>query len=209
MTSLYEALEDQPQTGITVSGLAPDERQELRRIQVRGTTGLQQESSGNFTDVYYLAGDEQAAAKCFVAENRELLTNIDFSKRNVVQTSVDRLVFDWILDALGERELIKYETVVLEARSDGTQWVINRERFDTAPNRRYTINEGVSARVDSSMSLQSLYNAYDGIITETKLRQNESVSGDVRQILDYYRVAPEYACRPISTEKKELAVQKQ
>ncbi|ELY94795.1 hypothetical protein C484_05182 [Natrialba taiwanensis DSM 12281] len=57
-----------------------------------------------------------------------------------------RAVYDWILHALGKRELEKYETVVLEERPDGTRWVIDRQKYDESPNRCYTVREQHSAR---------------------------------------------------------------
>jgi len=126
MTACFEQLEAEPQTEIDIGQLTTDERMVLRQIQINGTVGVTASNSvGGFTGVYYLAGDEQAAAERFVAEN-PALQEIDFSTRNPISTSVDRAIYDWILHFLGERELEKHETVVIEHRSDGTVWCVGR-----------------------------------------------------------------------------------
>lgn len=207
VTQIYEQLTDHPQTDIHIGDLNATERQELRQISVSGTKGLSQSNApGRFTDIYYLAGDERAAAELFVDENRALLEQIDFSKTDAVQTSVSRVVYDWILDALGERVLTKYETVVLEERADDTQWVIERQRFDEQPDRRYTTNESKSA-VITGTDLRTIYDEHDAEISESALRSHDDIRGNVRWLLEYYRVASGFECDPVSVDG-EMAVRK-
>ena len=207
MTASFDRLQAEPQTEIDISQLTADERMVLRRIQINGTVGVTaSESVGSFTGIYYLAGDEQAAAELFVDENREALTALDFSRRNPISTSVDRLVYDWILHFLGERELEKYETVVIERRPDGAVWCLGRRTFEETPMRRYTESDTGSARIDEE-GLEGLYESCGELITESVLRAKPQVAGDAREILDAFRHSPEFACEP-TTVNGELAVRK-
>ena len=209
MTELYEQLKERPQTDMNISNLNLEERQEVRRIQVRGTTGLQQSNTpGKFTGVFYLDGDKRAAAEVFAEANEELLDEIDFTKRNPIQTSVNRSVYDWILHAMGERVLSKFETVVLEERPDGTEWVIDRPHYESVPNRRYTAAGENSCRVDADVDLRTVFDDHKETVTESDLREYDGLDGDVRQLLDYYRSAEEFDCVP-ATVDGELAVEKQ
>jgi len=208
MTHPFDQLQERPQTELDIGQLAVDERMVLKRIQINGTVGVTAiESVGSFTGVYYLAGDEQAAAELFVAENREALQQLDFSTRNPISTSVDRLVYDWILHYLGERVLDKYETVVIESRPDGTVWCIGRRTYEGTPMRRYTESDTGSARIDDG-GLAGLYAASGELITESTLRAEPAVAGDVREILDAFRQSPAFSCEP-TTVDGELAVKKQ
>jgi hypothetical protein len=45
------------------------------------------------------------------------------------------------------------------------------------------------------------------MITETELINSE-IEGDVRQVLDYFRVSPAFNCRPTTTVDGGLAVEK-
>ncbi|WP_323172276.1 hypothetical protein [Natrialba sp. PRR66] len=147
MTEVYDLLTTGPQTQVDVSRLNFEERQDLCRIAVTRTSNVSNiGESSDFSTIYYLDGDERQAAAVFVDENRELLADVDFSKKNILQTSMPGSVYDWILHALGKRELEKYETVVLEERPDETRWVIDRQKYDESPNRRYTVREQHSAR---------------------------------------------------------------
>ena len=202
MTQQFDNLKDQPQTGIHLTDFTPDERTNVRRINLHNRSGR-----SKYTTVYYISGDEKRAAEEFVEQNREQIQTIDFSKnRNEIQSNVDREIYDWILQALGERELQKYDTVVVERRSDGTTWVIEREHFEKATARRYTISDQVAAQTQGE-TLQSLYDRFEGPITESDLRGVDAIEGDVRYVLDVYRAAPEFDCKPISVEG-ELAIQK-
>lgn len=208
MTNAYERLLEGPQTGINRSQLNFAERSEVRVIQVRGTTGLVQTNKpGKFTSVYYLAGDERAAAKCFADVNAELLDEVDFSARNTLQTSLPRDIYDRILDVTGHRKITKHPTVVVETRRDDSQWVISRDRYDNQVDRRYTTSEPGSAQVPDTVSLPEVYRAQDETITETDLRRT-AILGDVRQVLDYFRADETFDCKPTSTEAGELAVRK-
>lgn len=208
MTKIYEKLLKEPQTGINRSQLNFDERSEVRIIQVRGTTGLVQTNKpGKFTSVYYLAGDERPAVERFASVNADLLEQVDFSARNTLQTSLSRHIYDLLLDITGHRKISKYPTVVVETRRDGSQWIISRERYETQVDRRYTTSEPGSARVPDAISLPKLYRTQGSTITETRLRQT-AILGDVRQVLDYFRVDEAFDCDPVSTETGELAVKK-
>jgi len=185
-----------------------DERSELRIIQASGTTGLSQTNNpGKFTSVYYLEGDENAAAELFADINGDLIDQIDLSARNILQTSLSREMYDLILDASGRRDISRYPTVVTERREDGTLWIIDRDRYDMHIDRRYAINEPGSAKVPPEVPLQSLFAELGPVITESDLEAT-SIQGDVRQVLDYFRVASEFSCVPTSTDDKQLAVKK-
>jgi len=206
MTACFEQLEAEPQTEIDIGQLTTDERMVLRQIQINGTVGVTASNSvGGFTGVYYLAGDEQAAAERFVAEN-PALQEIDFSTRNPISTSVDRAIYDWILHFLGERELEKHETVVIEHRSDGTVWCVGRRTFEEQPMRRYTESATGSARIDEG-GLTGVYESFDQLITESTLDAKQQVAGDVREVLDAFRQSPAFQCEP-TTVDGELAIKK-
>ena len=207
MTQSYDQLKEGPQTQIDIAQMAADERVLVRKIQIRGTVGVTSTNSvGSLTGVHYLAGDEQAAAKLFVEENQDALSKVDFSRRNPISTSVDRLVYDWILHELGERELEKYDSVVIERRADGTVWCIGRQTFEETPMRRYTESGVGSARIDDG-GLTGLYESCGEVISESMLQEHSVVAGDTREILDAFRQSSEFACEP-TTVDGELAVQK-
>lgn len=208
MTDVYERLKEGPQTDIDRSQLNYRERAELRAIDVRGTAGLAQSNNpGRFTTVYYLDGDEQAAAERFAEVNADLLAAVDFTARNVLQTSLSRELYDLILDASGQRDILKYPTVVYERRPDGTVWLVDRDRYETQIDRRYTTNEPGSARAPPAVSLPDLFQTENSLITEQTLAET-ALEGDIRQVLDYFRAAEEYPCQPVSTDDGQLAVRK-
>ena len=102
MTSCFDQLQAEPRTDIDIGQLSADERILVRQIQINGTTGVTASKSvGGFTGVFYIAGDERAAAERFVTENCEALDQVDFSRRNQISTSVDRAIYDWIMHFLG------------------------------------------------------------------------------------------------------------
>ncbi len=205
MTSCYNQLQAGPQTAVDISQLSAEERILVRQIQINGTKGVTaSESVGGFTGVFYIAGDEKRAAKQFVAENRPALNAVDFSHRDPISTSVSRTVYDWILHFLGERTLEKHETVVIERRPDGTVWCIARRIFEETPLRRYTESGTGSARIDEG-GLTRVYESHGELITESTLRAESMVAGDVREILDAFRQSSEFSCEP-TTVDGELAV---
>jgi len=206
VTEAYEQLCDGPQPGITRSQLGYGERRELQMLRVRRTSDQTNAQSGTFTNVAYLEGDERAAAEEFVDQNRALLETIDFSKRNVIESAVNREIYDWILHFLGERKLRKYRSVVCETRRSGIQWVIDRDHFEANPNWRYSTDEP-SARV-TGYSLRELYDDLGAVITQRDLEAHDSVAGTVQYLLEYYRVAGPFDCEP-TTVGDELAVRKQ
>ena len=207
MTKQFDRLQEEPQTNIKRGDLNLEERSVVRSITVSGTPGRSKaDATGKFVAVYYIEGDEQRAAARFVEENTRAIEQVDFSNnRNVLQSNVDREIYDWILHALGKRCLQKYETVVLEERPDGNIWIIDRQRFEEAVDRRYAINESGTARLTAD-SIESLYERLGDVITESDLRE-AGVEGDVRQVLDLYRLDSRFACDPITVEN-ELAVRK-
>lgn len=208
MTQLYDRLKEAPQTGVSRSELNFEERARVRAIQVTGTAGLTQTNNpGKFTDVFYLEGEERAAAETFADVNAELLEQVDFTARNVLQTSLSREMYDLILDAAGNRDITKFPTTVVETHTDGTVWIINRNRYETQVDRRYTTSETGTAQVPPTTSPQAIYEQQGQTIAEADLTSTK-IEGDVRQVLDYYRVAPAFDCDPVTTADQQLAVQK-
>ena len=164
-------------------------------------------STGRFAGVAYVLGDERRAAEVFVEENREGLEEVDFSRQNLLSRNVDREVYDWILHELGERELEKYDTVVIERRpDDDVIWCISRREYEENPTRRYSTGSEGSARV-ADYSLAELYDEFGTTISEDDLSSHASAAGDVRQILDAFRVSDAFDCHPISLGD-QLAVEK-
>jgi len=207
MSTGFETLCDEPQTEIDLGQLSPDERMVVDQIQVNGTTGVtRSESGGSFTGVFYIIGDEKRAAERFVDENHEKLEALDFSRRNPISTSVDRTVYDWILHALGERELEIYDTVIIEQRRNGAVWCIGRQTFEETPMRRYTEAGTGSAKIEGVV-LEELFESFGDVITESTLNAEPAVTGDVRVVLDAFRQSTACECRP-TTVDSELAVRK-
>lgn len=214
MTRAFDLLKRSPQTKLDLGTLHVEERPLVRVIKISTRKGHRKKrSTGRFTPVYYLAGDQRRAAEVFVEANRDRLENVDFSSRNVVESSVDRAEYDWIRHAVGWCTLEVYDSVVVEERADGSTWVVEGQRYVDHVDRRYTTSEVGSALVTGE-SLRELYDRLDGDITESFLRA-AGVEGDVRQVLEYYRVAPQFACGPVfetgetekqpSTEEQESA----
>lgn len=115
-------------------------------------------------------------------------------------------LFDWILHYYGERDLEKYESVIREVRPDGPTWVISRQHYDDYPQRRYSIGETPSVRIDQ-LSLEELYESFDDAITMTELEAHDAIEGDSRYVLEYYRVADGFSCDPVSIDGG-MAIQK-
>lgn len=213
MTKFYDRLQEGPQTDVDRAQLSLKERAELRTLRVRSSRGGPVNIPDRFTDVYYLQGDERRAAKRFVEENRKQLEMVDFSGPNFVAASLSREMYDWVLHFLGERELRKYSNVIYERRRDGTEWVIDREHFERFPDRRYTRSKEPSVRIDPAYSIHEVYDELGDPIRESDLRKHPAVSGEVRCLLEYFRVAGAYDCAPVTITKDdglrtELAVEK-
>ncbi|WP_253736265.1 hypothetical protein [Halohasta salina] len=205
MTAVFDALRTGPQTEIDIALLDPDERMVVRRIRIDGSVGSTPNVPvGRFTGVFYVVGDERRAAERFVEENRDALSDLDFSSRNPISTSVDRDLYDWILHALGERELEVHETVVIERRDD-VIWCLGRRTFEETPMRRYSVGGSGSAKIED-VDLAELYDSFDGPLTESTLAAEPSVSGDTRVVLDAFRQSPAFDCRP-TTVDGELAIE--
>ena len=204
MTKYFDTLQDEPQVRPRVGQLSPEERMMTRSIRIPTGDSV---STGRFAGVAYVLGDERRAAEVFVEENREGLEAVDFSRQNLLSRNVDREVYDWILHELGKRELEKYDTVVIERRpDDDVIWCIGRREYEENPTRRYSIGSEGSARV-ADYSLAELYDEFGTTISEDDLSSHASAAGDVRQILDAFRVSDAFDCHPISLGD-QLAVEK-
>jgi hypothetical protein len=204
MTQAYDDLVGSPSTSVNRSELNLEERTQLRTISVR--LGRNRSSTlGQFSTVYYLEGDEALAAERFVEEHEAQLEQIDFSGRNPIKSGVDRDIYDRILDELGERTLDRLESVVREDRPDGTTWFVDRNWYEEAPDRRYSITSRHSARLRDA-SPREIYDAFDRRITESDLEET-TIEGRVALVLDYYRVSDTYPCLA-TTVDDELAVRK-
>ena len=204
MTKYFDTLQDEPQVRPRVGQLSPEERMMTRSIRIPTGDSV---TTGRFAGVAYVLGDERRAAEVFAEENREGLEAVDFSRQNLISRNVDREVYDWILHELGERELEKYDTVVIERRpDDDVIWCIGRREYEENPTRRYSTGSEGSARV-ADYSLAELYDEFGTTISEDDLSSHASAAGDVRQILDAFRVSDAFDCHPISLGD-QLAVEK-
>lgn len=205
-TKEYESLIQGPQTQIKRSHLSMEERAEVRHINVTRQANTGSPYTGQFTSVYYLEGEERAAAKKFVEENRDILEQIDYTHPDTVQRSVSREIYDWILHFLGERELRKYRNVVYEQRRDEVEWVIDRKHFEQYPNRRY--NAKSEAAVVRETSFEAIFHECGDVISESDLEANDAIEGGAHNVLEYYRVAGPFDCEPTSVDE-EMAIVKQ
>jgi len=210
MTQYFDELKDRPKPKPKLSKLLPEERMVTRRIRIRGAVGQTKDVSvGTFTGVIYLIGDEKAAAEVFVKTNREKLEQLNYSRKNLISTSVDRELYDWILHYLGERELEKYPSVVIERRLNDPEpitWCIGRRQYEENPMRRYN-EAGSGAACVTGYTLEELYDSFEDLITTSDLEEYPAVSGDVREVLDALRQADRFDCLP-TTVDGELAVEK-
>lgn len=207
MTRYFEQIKERPRPEPQLGLLSADERMLIRRIKIRGSAYQTKDVSvGAFTDVIYVVGNEKQAAKVFVETNREKLEQLNYARKNLISTSVERKLYDWILHYLGKREIEKYESVVIESRLDDSEpltWCISRRAFEENPMRRYNIKNG-SSRV-RGLSLEALYDSFDQVITAEDLETHSTVSGDVREVLDAFRQADRFRCTPVTVDG-ELAV---
>jgi len=210
MTTYFDELKDRPKPKPKLGKLLPEERMMTRRIRIRGTASKTKDVSvGTITGVVYLVGDEKQAAEVFVETNREKLEQLNYTRKNLISTSVDRELYDWILHYLGERELEKYPSVVIERRLNDPEsltWCISRRAFEENPMRRYNDASSGSARV-SGPSLEALYDEFDEIMTAGDLDDHPAVSGDVREVLDAFRQTGRFDCTPVTVDG-DLAIKK-
>ena len=208
VTKAFEELRSGPQTSVSLSDLNYEERGEVRRIDVRGTAGLTPStSSGEFTRVTYLIGDEVAAARLFVEENRKKLEAIDYSKKNILQTSVDRTILDLILHELGERVVTVFDSVVIEERSDGTVWILSRAAYDGPPDQRYSTRPG-RAKVPQISDLVEIFESQGTGIMTKSLLEDAGVQGDVTQVLRFYTEAYPSDCELVKSGNGVTALEK-
>ncbi len=161
---------------------------------------------GSFTSVYYLEGDEYAAARVFADVNAALLDEVDFSGPNPVRGALSQQLYDLVLHHAGERVREIHPTVVREDRQNGVTWIVDRDHYDTGGRRRYSTTAGAAAKVPPGVSLREIFDEapVSGEIVLGVLEES-GVEGDVRQVLDYYRVSSEFSCTP-TTVDGELAV---
>lgn len=192
MTKAYTELLRSPQVGFNRSHLNPDERTNVRRMSISSTSGLSPtNSSGKFISVTYLQDDLKAATAKFVTENKEKLENIDFSKSNVIRTSLTREEYDWVLHWLGERQLRILNRVIRESR-DEVDWIIARDKYHSVPTRRYsTSSESGSAKIDGETPAD-IFEDLPARATVEDLP--DSVSGDREWLFVYYKEHPEFDC---------------
>jgi hypothetical protein len=144
------------------------------------------------TPVYFITGQEREAAELFVEENSDMIEKIDFSSRNTLESSINQEVYDWIRHAAGWYNLKKFDSVVLEERKDSLTWIINREKYDNKKSRRYGIAGQGSCKVNGSV--EEVYEDLAPTITESDLESHCDVEGDVRFLLELYRVSSEFKC---------------
>jgi len=210
MTTYFDELKERPKASPQLGNLSAEERMMTRRIRVRGVSRQTKDVSvGTFTGVVYLFGDEKQAAEVFVETNREKLEQLNYSRKNLISTSVDRELYDWILHYLGERDLEKYDSVVIERRPNEAEpltWCISRRAFEENPMRRYNDASSGAGRV-TGCTLEELYDEFDQIITAGDLAAHPAVSGDVREVLDAFRQADRFDCTPVTVDG-DLAVEK-
>jgi len=208
MTNAYESLQEGPKTGLSRGQFAPDERAEVRVLKVdsshgRSSTG---EYVGSFTSIYYLEGDESAAARRFAEVNAESLDRIDFSTSNVLDSNLSRELCDLVLHHAGERVREVHSTVVRENRANGVTWVMDREYYETTGRGRYSIGSSKAAKVPARISLEAIFReVIAGEPIQPATLEEAGIEGGVRQVLDYYRVAPDFPCTPTTVNGK-LAV---
>jgi len=203
MTEYFKAIKEEPQVRPRLAKLSPDERMNVRSIRI--ATG-KKVSRSNFVGVVYLLGDEKQAAEVFVEANRDDLEAVDFSGKNVISSNTDREIYDWILHALGEREIEKYETVVIERRpGEDVTWCIGRKAYEEHPVRRYSAGRGSAKLTDGSLA--DLYESIESPITEADLADDDTATGSIRQILDAFRVSDDFECEP-TTVDEQLAIKK-
>lgn len=84
--------------------------------------------------------------------------------------------------------------------------MIDCDHYEQYPMRRYSIGETPTVRIDHH-SLDALYKSFGDVITASDLESHNAINGDVRYVLEYYRVANGFACDPVSRDG-EMAVQK-
>lgn len=209
MTTAFNQLQESPQTGVSRSDFSLEERSLVRKLDVTGGPGSAQSGNpvGSFSPVYYLEGDLEAAARVFTEVNADALERVDFTRQNVVSSSVPQEAYDAILHHLGERVRTVYSTVVREDRPDGVTWVLDREYYESQPETRYTVGKPSVAKVPAELSLEGVFERVSSPIVADDLR-DAGIKGGVRQVLDYYRVAGEFACVADSVDG-EIAVVKE
>jgi len=208
MTQYFEEIKESPKPKPQLGMLSADERMVARRIRIRGAVNQTKDVSvGTIVGVAYVIGDEKRAAEVFVETNRDKLEQLDYTRKNLISTSVDRELYDWILHYLGERDLEKYDSVVIERRLNEAEpltWCVGRRAFEETPMRRY--NTGNSGCV-RGRTLEDLYDEFEHVITASDLKTHSAVDGDVREILDAFRQADRFDCEPVTVDG-DLAVEK-
>jgi hypothetical protein len=207
MTTAFDQLQESPATGFARSDFSMDERARVRTLSVKGGSGSVGTATGSFSPVYYLEGDLEAAARVFAEENEAPLSRVDFSRQNIVASSVSQAAYDAILHHVGERVRTVYPTVVREDRRSGVTWVLDREYYETHSDTRYTTGTQSVAKVSGEVSVAEVFSRVGSPILAADLRE-AGIKGGVEQVLDYYRVASTFDCEPATVED-EIAVVKE
>jgi len=211
MTQAFDALQEEPQTGLSRGQFAPEERAQVRVIEVASSKGRTSSGDygGSFTTVYYIAGDESAAARVFSETNADTIERIDFSAPNILSSNLPRELYDLVLHHAGERVRELYPTVVREDRPNGVTWVLDREYYEATTRRRYSITSSKVAKVPADVSLEEIVSEQpvgEPILPETLERAD--IKGGVRQVLDYLRVATSFECTPTTVDGQIAVVPK-
>lgn len=212
MTKPFERLvEEGPQAdlNINLTHLLPEERMQVRRIRVSGKPGYGHKGGpGKLASVYYVDGDEVRAAKVFTDENRQQLERMDFGQQNILKDSLSQEIYDLVLHHLGERRRTVYSTLIVEERPDGKRWLIDRDLYEQNPGRRYTIGGSGSARLEPEADLERFFEEAPELITVAVV-ESWPVAGDLRQVLDFLRLASAFPCEPADADDGTgLAVRK-
>ncbi|GAB6863223.1 hypothetical protein ACFR97_10315 [Haloplanus litoreus] len=200
MTKAFEKIQEGPQTEFGLGDFNYEERTHVRQIRISGRNT--REDGAAFNAVVYLEGDDKRAAQKFVEVNREELEQIDATGRNFLQDAVAREIYDWILHYLGERKLEKFETVVREARPDGTIWIIDRDRYEEHHNRRYTASESGVVKLTDTTPME-LFESFGPLITWSNIDDHDCIEAHTPvTLLEYYRVSPEYSVEPLEISRE-------
>ncbi|WP_232700843.1 hypothetical protein [Halobacterium wangiae] len=208
MTTAFERLKARPRTDVSRGDFSLTERANVRKLDVTGSAGRSSKGDyiGSFSPVYYIEGDTERAARVFAEVNADELSRVDFSKRNVVSSSVSQEQYDLILHHAGERVREVYPTVVREDRRSGVTWMLDRGHYEENPEKRYTTGTRMVAKVPPEVSLRDVFEESSTPITSSDVSE-AGILGGVGQVLDYFRVASDFACSPVSIDG-EIAVTK-
>lgn len=193
-TAAFRRLETAPQTAIDLLQLSPEEREQVRVIDIDVTSCRSLgRSTPAFIPVFYLSDDETAAIDLFATLNSNRLTSLDVERPNALERSLTTDMYTKILASAGRLRVTRYEWVVREVREDNTWWLVHPECYDDRPDARYQPGRFVT-RVPPDVSLLTLYHRAGDIITTTDI-DTTPVEGNPGNVLRYYLAAETYRCR--------------